>query len=191
MIIYDRCTPVLQRPIESALRPCVAVVDQLAVLVAVAFAVALPQAHLDGGQDEFGVFGGGCGPADDAAGEGVDDEGDVDRAGPGCDVGEVRDPGPVRRLGDEVAVDQVRGAFGGPVLDGGDDLPAADSAGDAEFAHQPLDGAAGDLVALPAQVVPDLAGPVDAVVGLEHLLDQDFSSASRTARAEGGRALAA
>ena len=91
-------------------------------------------------------LGGGRGPADDAAGEGVHDEGDVDHAGPGGDVGEVGDPGAVRGLGDEVAVDQVGGPFGGSVRDSGDHLLAADRAGDAEFAHEPFDGAAGDLV---------------------------------------------
>ena len=30
--------------------------------------------------------------ADDLTGEGVDDEGDIDEPGPGCDVGEVRQP---------------------------------------------------------------------------------------------------
>ena len=38
-------------------------------------------------------------PADDAAGVHVDDEGDVDEALPGRDVGEVRDPQQVRALG--------------------------------------------------------------------------------------------
>ena len=48
-------------------------------------------------------------PADDAAGEQVGDEGDVDEAGPGGDVGEVGDPAAVGGRGDEVAVDQVAG----------------------------------------------------------------------------------
>src|SRR3954469_21102754 len=35
-------------------------------------------------------------PAHDATGVGVDDEGDVDEARPGCNVGEVRDPEGIR-----------------------------------------------------------------------------------------------
>ena len=43
-------------------------------------------------------------PADDAAGIGVDDEGDVGKARPGDDIGEVGDPEPVRCRNPEVAV---------------------------------------------------------------------------------------
>jgi hypothetical protein len=39
------------------------------------------------------------GPADDAAREGVQNHGKVEEAGPGRDIGDVRDPQPVRRLG--------------------------------------------------------------------------------------------
>ena len=41
--------------------------------------------------------------------------------------------------------------------------------GDPELAHQALDGAAGHRVALPVQLAPDLAGPVDTVVGVVDL----------------------
>jgi hypothetical protein len=57
------------------------------------------------------------------AGEHVDGEGGVDSAGPGGDVGEVRDPQPVRRAGRELAFDQVRGAH----TCGAYDLTAADA----------------------------------------------------------------
>ena len=35
-------------------------------------------------------------PADDPAGIGIDNKGDVDEAGPGCDIGEVGEPKDVR-----------------------------------------------------------------------------------------------
>lgn len=133
--------------------------DQPAGLVPPSFVVALPQAHLDCGQDEFGLSGGYREPADDAAGEDIDDESDVDPAGPGRDIGAVSDPGPIRRIDDEATIDQNGGLLGCPVLEGGDGLLAADGAGDADFAHQPFDRAAGDLVAQFTQLVPDLAGP--------------------------------
>jgi hypothetical protein len=74
--------------------------------------------------------------------------------------------------GDEVVVKTVRDPFGGRVGDGGDGLPAAHGSGDAELAHEAFDGAAGHGVALPVQLPSDLPGPVDAVVGVEDLLDQ-------------------
>ena len=52
------------------------------------------------------------------------------------------------------------------------DLLPADRAGDAEFAHEAFDGAAGHRGLLAVQVPPDLPGAVDAVVGLVGLIDQ-------------------
>ena len=49
-------------------------------------------------------------PADNAAGEHIDHEGDVDKACPGRYVGEVADPEPVRRRSLEVAVHMVERA---------------------------------------------------------------------------------
>ena len=48
-------------------------------------------------EHEAGMRGARHPPADDAPGEGVDDEGDVDEARPGGDIGEVGDPERVRR----------------------------------------------------------------------------------------------
>ena len=49
-------------------------------------------------------------PADNAAGEHIDDEGDIDKPCPGRDIGEIADPEPVRRRGLEVAVHMVERA---------------------------------------------------------------------------------
>ena len=54
-------------------------------------------------------------PADDPAGIGVDDEGHVDEAGPGRDIGEVGDPEHVRRRGMELAVHVIERAWCGLV----------------------------------------------------------------------------
>lgn len=51
--------------------------------------VAAPQGHVECVEDEPGPLAGRGRPADDRSGEHVHDEGDVDDAGPGGDVGEV------------------------------------------------------------------------------------------------------
>ena len=75
--------------------------------VADSVAEAGPDRVLEGVEHEFGGHGGGGSPADDPAGEDVDDEGDVDGAGPGRDVGEVGDPQLVRGGRGEVTIDQI------------------------------------------------------------------------------------
>jgi hypothetical protein len=61
----------------------------------------------------------------------------------------------------------------------------------AGLAHEPLDRATGHGVALAAQLVPNLAGAVHTeVVGVD-ASDMPSSSASRTARADGGAFVAA
>ncbi len=47
-------------------------------------------------------------PSDNPGGEGVDDEGHVDEALPGGDIGEVLNPQPVRRMSLELAVHAVQ-----------------------------------------------------------------------------------
>ena len=73
------------------LRPGIRVMYQLAFLIRDLIPIPLPQRHLQGVQDELGLLAGGDRPADDAAGEGVHDERDVDDAGPGLHVSEVGD----------------------------------------------------------------------------------------------------
>jgi hypothetical protein len=67
-------------------------------------------------------------PADDAAGEGVDDEGHVDEALPGRDIGEVADPEHVRRGHAELTVHLVQRAWLGLVRDRRPVFLAADDA---------------------------------------------------------------
>jgi hypothetical protein len=57
--------------------------------------------------------------------------------------------------------------------------------------HQPFDCAAGHRHVEAVQVVPDLAGAVEAVVVWMNLLIVSVSSLSRSDRAEAGRILAA
>src|ERR1700758_5430829 len=95
-------------------------------------------------------------PADDLAAVEVHDRGQIKPALISLDVGDVGEPDSVRRGGDEVALEQVRGdrevmtAVGGahpawPRHDGPDTMPA----------HQPLDATAARPAALGLQLDMD------------------------------------
>ena len=126
--------------------------------------------------------------------EDIDHKGDVDRPGPGRDVGEVRHPKPVRPLGMKGAVDLVVRAGPRGVGSRRDDLPAAHRALQPHLAHQPLHGAARDIDAVAPQGMPDLTGPVEPAVvrpQLADLLSQPFiSPRARSDAPEGSRSAA-
>jgi hypothetical protein len=109
-------------------------------------------------------------PADDHAGEHVDDERHVHPAGVRLDVGQVRDPQPVRCRCSELALDQI----GWPVepvvaLGGADPHPTPPAALQAHVAHQPFDGASGDPdTVFVVEVMPDLVSAIDREVLLPH-----------------------
>ena len=121
-------------------------------------------------------------PADDPAGIGIDDEGDVDEAGPGRDIGEVGDPQHVRPRRLELAVDVVQRAWRRLVADRGLDRLAADHALQTHVPHQPRDRAAGDIEAFALELPPDLAHAVDVEVLLEHAPDLDLQGGVPPAR---------
>jgi hypothetical protein len=98
-------------------------------------------------------------------------KGDVDEAAPRRNVGEVRDPEPVRRRGFEVPVDLVERARRRFVAERRAVRLAANDADDPHCFHQPFDGAAGDVKAFPQHLAPDLADAVDAEVLVEHPKD--------------------
>ena len=76
----------LRRPRESALGATIAVMDETAAVRRPSVMKRLLQSI----QDEVGVRRSASSPADNTAGVGVDDEGDIDEAGPGRDVGVSR-----------------------------------------------------------------------------------------------------
>ena len=95
-------------------------------------------------------------PAHDAAGIGVDDEGDIDEASPGGDISEVADPQHVRCRNTELAVHLVQRAR---CLLVGDRRPvrfAADNALNTHALHQPCHRASRDIEALAAKLPSDL-----------------------------------
>ena len=67
-------------------------------------------------------------PADDASRIDVDDEGDMDKTGPGRDIGKIRDPQRIRARRVELAIDVVQRAQRRLVADRGPDGLAADHA---------------------------------------------------------------
>lgn len=100
-------------------------------------------------------------PADYAAGEHIDHEGNVDEPGPGRDVGEIADPEPVRCRGLEVAVHMVERARRCLVAVGRSMRLAADNALQPHGLHQAPDGATCHVKAFPLHLVPDLVGAID------------------------------
>ena len=152
---------------RDVLRAAVAVMDQGVV------ALGLPgvQRLLQRVEHEVGVHRTAHPPADDAPGEHVDDEGHVQPALPGRDVGEVRHPELIRPLGLELPIDPVQRARRRWIADRRAHDLAADHTAQAEPAHQALDRAAGHRYALAVQLAPDLVGAVDLQVGLPDPFD--------------------
>ena len=72
-----------------------------------AMAATRAAGHLQGVEDYLGAHVGGDSPADDAAGEGVDDEADIGDPGPRRHERQVRHPQPVRSISGEVPLDQI------------------------------------------------------------------------------------
>src|ERR1700738_3111741 len=103
-------------------------------------------------------------PADDPAAVQVHDGGQIEPSLIGLDVGDVGEPDPVRRGGDEVPVEQVRGdrkvvaAIGGPPPA----WPRHDGA-NAVTAHHPLDAAAAYPAALRLQLDMDTRAAIASV----------------------------
>ncbi len=140
---------VLRRPVESALRPRVAVVNGVS---AQWVTLHRPQGAglVHRPLHERGLLRRRHLPTDDRAGERIDDERRVREAGHHPDVREVRDIERVGPVDPEVPVDQIRRRR--RLRHGGaDPLRPAGTAPPVD-AHEPFDGAAGHLDALTAQV---------------------------------------
>lgn len=106
-------------------------------------------------------------PADDAAREHIDHEGDIDEPGPGRNISEIRDPQHVRRFSFEIAVHAIEWTGRGLVAVGCAMRFAADNALQPHGLHQAPDGATCDVKALSLHLAPDLVGAVDSEVLVE------------------------
>jgi len=129
------------------------------------FLLAGPDGLFDGIEDHRGGHRGRNPPAKDPACVSVDDEGDIGQPRPRGYIGEVGHPQPVGCWRGEPPLHEIGRPRCGRVGDRGAFGLAPECAGQSEFGHQPLDGAAGYCDALTVQCEPHLAGTVDAVVG--------------------------
>src|SRR3954470_19291904 len=153
---------VLRRPLESALAAAVAMVHQSRPLKRTPVIECLFESS-----EKEAVFGRSRRPpADDPPGKDVDDEGDVDEALPGRDIGEIRQPQRIRPRRMELPVYLVTQIGRRFVADRRLHRLAADRAVKTHLLHQPRRRAAGDRDPLPAQLSPDLAHAVDPEVRL-------------------------
>ena len=79
---------VLRRPLESALGAAIAMMDEAAA----AGRPSVMKRLFEGVEDKVRMRCPAGPPTDDPSGIGVDDEGDIDEAGPGRDIGKIREP---------------------------------------------------------------------------------------------------
>ena len=110
-------------------------------------------------------------PADDAAREGIQHDSQIQEPGPGRDVGDVRDPQPVRLIGVEVPVDQIAGGTNPLVPQGRTGALAAADANEAGRSHQPFDPLAADRDAFIDEFGVDARRPIGCSGGLVDRLD--------------------
>jgi len=138
---------VLQRPLEFALRALVGVAHELEV----GAGLSGPERHPDGVEHEVSAHVAGELPADDHAGEHVDQEREEHAPLPGPQVGEVPDPQDVGPRRGELALDEIWALVRQRIGDrGAPSLPAPLGALDTRAAHQPRDPVTAHLLALPA-----------------------------------------
>src|SRR5271155_3273773 len=113
-------------------------------------------------------------PADDPPRVGVDDEGDIDEAGPGRHMGKIGQPQTVWRGSVELSVHMIHRTGGRLVADRCPQRLAPDRSPKAHAPHQSRHRAASCGEAFPPQLTPDLAHAIDAEVLLEHAPDLDL-----------------
>ncbi len=154
----------LRRPVESALRAAVGMVNQPATVDGPSIMKCL----IEGIEHKARMGSPACPPTDDAASEGVDHERDVNEALPSGHVREIRKPEHIRRGREEVPVHTVERTRRGLVADRRADRFAANDALQPHCPHKPSDSAAGDVVTLPQQLSPDFPHAVDLEVLIEH-----------------------
>ncbi|MNX85066.1 hypothetical protein D3C86_1168920 [compost metagenome] len=129
------------------------------------------QCLLQGIEHEIGVHGTADPPTNDAPGEHVDDEGHVQPALPGRDVGEIGNPKLIGSVGLELSIDAIKRTRRSRIACGRAHHLAADDTAQPSAAHEPLDGATGHRNAITVQLLPDLVGAIDLHVGLPDALD--------------------
>src|SRR5260370_38050394 len=103
--------------------------------------------HVQGVEHQLGGERGGHRPADDATSIRIEYDGEIEKARPCRDVGDVSDPQQIGRFCREVALDQVR-RLTIVALDRGGDEPASAHTGKTGLRHQSRDPLAANTRAL-------------------------------------------
>ena len=124
-------------------------------------------------EDKIGAQRRGDPPPDNAAGEDIDHEGDIDKAAPCRHVREVGDPQLIRPRRVKATIDEIGRAVGCRVrMRGNDPCPSAADAFQPHVPHQALDGATRHPVAFAAQLLPHLPRSIDVVVVVPYALNR-------------------
>ena len=139
----------------------------------VAFPLPGPDRLLQRVQDELGAHTGAGPPAENPPRIGIDDERDVDPPRPRRHIRDVGHPQPVRCQRREPAADQVIGPLGNRIGDGRALHRSPPNALQPRTTHEPFHGAASHRDAFAVELQPDLAGPVNTIVGLVDPADLD------------------
>jgi hypothetical protein len=124
VVIATSIVEVLRRPLESALAPTIAVVNEPAT----PDRTTLMQSLFQGIEDKARMSRARHPPANDTPGIGINHKGDVDKAGPGRDICEVRHPEHVRPRRLELPVHPIGRARRRTIADRGLCRLAADDA---------------------------------------------------------------
>ena len=135
---------------------------------------ALADRHVQRVEDQLGPEMRRHRPADHPAAPGVEDDGEVQEAGPGRDVRDVGHPQPIGAVGGEGPLDEIRGRPGGGIAAGGGHEGAPAHAGQAGGLHEAGDALAADVDALGRQFrvhAGRAVRPAGAVVDRPDLLE--------------------
>src|SRR5438445_727372 len=101
VVIATPSGEVLRRPLEFTLAALIRVMNDVR-------RPTLRDGHIQRGQDELSPEMGFHRPADHASAPDIEDDGEIEEAGPGRHVGDVRDPQLIRARAGELAVDEIR-----------------------------------------------------------------------------------
>src|SRR5215204_283717 len=151
-----------------------------------------PKRHLKRVEREVGPERPGCLPADDEAGAGIYDEGDVHPAAMRLHVCQIGDPQAIGRGGPELAGHEVQRPVARVAAHRRPHTRLApDDAPQPQLAHESLDGAAGNGNPFPVELRPDFVGAVHLSVLVPHapnltLQDRVPLPASRDGPPDGG-----
>src|ERR1700710_3125017 len=174
----------LQRPVESALRPPIRMVNQATVLLW----LACPESLLQCIKYKVRAHRTADAPANNTPGKDVDHKGHVQPTLPGRYIGEIRNPQLVRPLRSELPIDPVQRIGRLVVADRRAHHLAAHHTAQSLTTHQSFDGASRDRSTFTGQLTPDLISAVDPHIGLPDALDlrHQFVVAPSTRRSQRG-----